>query len=195
MAQVNIELSHDFNDFELNIHKKCDELFKDFEKKWESILIRFEGQFLNNGYIIADPQGIEISTSSFSIFDGGEPNFDRAVCKFLENSKEWAGDTFETGQEGYPDEFYYDLYELLTFYVHLASPFNKENRIGYDDPVPNEVSESIKKDLEDKFEIPLFCGNANVVGYEGYYSLSVSLRTDGLSIRSDFYEEQEDEDW
>jgi len=69
MAQVNIELSHDFNDFELNIHKKCDELFKDFEKKWESILIRFEGQFLNNGYIIADPQGIEISTSSFSIFD------------------------------------------------------------------------------------------------------------------------------
>jgi len=189
MAQVNIELSHDTNYFELNIHKKCDELFKDFKKKWESILIRFEGQFLNNGYIIADPQGIEISTSSLS-------DFDRAVCKFLENSKEWVGDEFYTGQEGYPDEFYYDLYELLTFYMRISSPFNKKNRIGYDDPVPNEVSESIKKDLEDKFEIALFCGNANVVGYGGYYSFSVSLRTDGLSIRSNFYENEEnDEDW
>ena len=38
MAQVNIELSHDSNFFELNIHKKCDELFKDFEKKWENII-------------------------------------------------------------------------------------------------------------------------------------------------------------
>ena len=27
MAQVNIELSHDCNFFQLNIHKKCDELF------------------------------------------------------------------------------------------------------------------------------------------------------------------------
>ena len=32
MAQVNIELSHDTNCFELNAHKKCDELFNDFEK-------------------------------------------------------------------------------------------------------------------------------------------------------------------
>ena len=33
MAQVNIELSHDCNMFELKIHKKCDELYKDFEKR------------------------------------------------------------------------------------------------------------------------------------------------------------------
>ena len=200
MAQVNIELSHDCNFFQLNIHKKCDELFKDFEKKWENILIGFEGQFLNDGYIIANPTGIEISTSSFPTVDDGKPNFDRAVCKFLENSKEWTGDSFGTGQKGYPDEFYYDLYELLTFYDHLAlpgwqAPGNKEKRIGYDDPIPNEVFESIKKDLEDKFEISFFCGNANVVGYEGYYSISVNLRTDGLSISSDFYEDSDNEDW
>ena len=87
MAQVNIELSHDTNDFELGIHKKCDELFNEFEKKWKSILDRFEGRFLNNGYIIADPDGIEVSTSSFPTIDDGTPNFDRAVCKFFENSK------------------------------------------------------------------------------------------------------------
>tara|TARA_B100000965_G_scaffold48958_1_gene35939 strand:- start:2641 stop:3213 length:573 start_codon:yes stop_codon:yes gene_type:complete len=190
MAQVNIELSHDCNMFELKIHKKCDELYKDFEKKWENILIGFEGQFLNNGYIIADYDGIEISTSSFPTVDDGKPNFDRAVCKFLENSKEWTGDSFGTGQKGYPDEFYHDLYELLTFYYHLS-------RLGYDDSISNEIIEAIKKDLEDKSEISFFCGNAVVVGYGGYYSLSVSLRTDGLSIHSDFYDDEEDEyeDW
>jgi hypothetical protein len=191
MAQVNIELSHDSNDFELGIHKKCDELFEEFEKKWKSILERFEGQFLNNGYVIADPNGIEVSTSSFPTVDDGTPNFDRAVCKFFENSKEWTGDAFGTGQEGYPDEFYNDLYELCTFYSNIHY---SKNKLGYDDPIPTEISELIKKEIEDKCELDFFCGNANVIGYEGYYSLMVSLRPDGLSISSELYEEQEDEE-
>ena len=163
-------------------------MYEHFSKKWKNILDLFEGRFLSNGYIIADSDGIEVSTSSFPNIDDGVPNFDRAVCKFLENSKEWVGDTFGTGQEGYPDEFYNDLYELIVYYYNLSG-------LEYDDRIPTKILNTIEEEINDKEESGFFCGNANVLGDEGYYSLSVSLRPDGLSITSDYYEEQEDEDW
>lgn len=199
MGQISIELTHDSNDFKLNIHSFIDEQYSIFENKWKEILERFEGKFLNNGYIIADPYGVNIDTSNFSRLDDGKPNFDRAVCMFLENFIETrgSGNDWSIGQNGFPDEFYFDLYRLLSYSNEI-----RDLGLEYNDDVPEEIhskiSDKLSKDEEwHKNEYwGFFCGNLEVSGDNGNYSLSIELTPYGLIISSDYYEgEESDDEW
>ncbi len=194
MGQVSIELTHDQNDFELNRHFFVDELYTSFESKWVEIINKFEGKFLNEGYIIAPPNGVSVDTSSFSTLDDGKPNFDRAVCMFLERVVD-GGFDFSTGQEGFPEEFYYDLYRLLSYYYEL----NDLN--DYNQPVSDEIHKKINDQLEKDLEYHnnewwgFFCGNATVNGENGYYSLGINFTPKGFILSNDYYEEDSDEYW
>ena len=85
MANVIIELTHDSNEFELKKHTYTDELYSTFEQKWSNIINKFEGKFLNDGYIIAPPDGVNIDTSSFSTLDDDQPNLtDQSVSFWVE---------------------------------------------------------------------------------------------------------------
>lgn len=193
MANVSIELTHDSNEFELNKHTYTDELYSTFEQKWSNIINKFEGKFLNDGYIIAPPDGVNIDTSSFSTLDDDQPNFDRSVCKFLGRIVN-GGFDFSTGQEGFPEEFYYDLYRILLYYGELIN-------YGYNDPVPDDIHKKIDSELNKDLKTHIdgwwgfFCGNANVIGEEGYYSLTINFTPKGFSVSNDFYEEDSDDIW
>ena len=76
---------------------------------------------------------------------------------------------------------------MIIYYYNLSG-------LKYDDPIPTKILDSIKEELNNKYESGFFYGNANVIGDEGNYSFSVSLRPDGLSISSEYYD-QEDENW
>ena len=199
MGQISIELTHDSNDFKLNVHSFIDKQYSFFENKWKEILERFEGKFLNNGYVIADPYGVNIDTSNFSRLDDGKANFDRAVCMFLENFIEirGSGNDWSIGQNGFPDEFYFDLYRLLSYSNEI-----RDLGLEYNDDVPEEIhskiSDKLSKDEEwHKNEYwGFFCGNLEVSGDNGNYSLSIQLTPYGLIISSDYYEgEDSDDDW
>ncbi len=84
----------------------------------------------------------------------------------------------------------------MTTYYYYVEDHIKQNQIGYDDPLPQEISESVEKELSNKKGIDFFCGNATVSGDSGYYDLAVGLTPDGLEIYTTFYEEDEDgQDW
>lgn len=192
MANLNISLSHDCNQLKLGVNKYFDELYGEFENKWESVLSLFEGKFLINNHIIADPSGVEIYTSNFSTLDDNKPNYDRAVCRFLaavnsDNEVEWG-----TGQEPFPEDFYKDLYNILAIYDEFTT-FN----LSFEDSIPLELSEKINViNLESKEEgsVGFLCGQVDVNGDDGYYSLSVELNREGVVLNSDYYESADDDD-
>jgi hypothetical protein len=189
MANVNIELTHDSNAFNPDLHEKLKQLYSEFEKKWEDIIILFEGKFLNNGYIIADPSGINVSSSSFPTLDDGKPNYDRAVCRFLENIVEWDGEEFGTGQKGFPNDFYKDLYIILTYYEVI-----RDNKLEINAKFTDSHKAEVDKMVSEEEEVVFFCFNTTVDGQDRYYSGNYALKPNGLKVISEFYEEDEDED-
>ena len=193
MANLTISLSHDYNQLILGSNKHFDKLYNEFENKWVSILSLFEDKFLINNHVIADSSGVEIYTSNFPTLDDNKPNYDRAVCRFLaavnpENEEVAWG----TGQEPFPEGFYTDLYNILAIYDELTT-FN----LSFEDSFPPELSEKINLiNSESKEEgcVGFLCGQVDINGDEGYYSLSVELNREGVVLNSDYYESA-DEDY
>ena len=194
MANLTISLSHDCNELILGSNKHFDNLFNEFENKWVSILSLFEDKFLINNHVIADSSGVEIYTSNFPTLDDNKPNYDRAVCRFLaafnpENEEVGWG----TGQEPFPEDFYTDLYNILAIYDELTT-FN----LSFEDSFPPELSEKINLiNSEPKEEgcVGFLCGQVDINGDEGYYSLSVELNREGVVLNSDYYESADEDYW
>lgn len=206
MAQLTISLTHDCNHFELGAYKNVDNLYSLFEKRWKDILDLFEGKFLNNGYVIANPSGIFVDTSSFPNLDDGKPNYDRAVCRFLagDDGKNYA--TYNnmggwgTGQEGFPEEFYNDLYVITSIYDAMgysrsaADTSAKEAKAKIEiEAIKNPTPED-KKIQESEHNFGFFCGDVTVDGDDGYYAINVNLTRKGVTLFSRYYEGSDD-DW
>jgi len=210
MAQLTISLTHDCNYLKLGVYKNVDNLYSLFEKRWKDILDLFEGKFLNNGYVIANPSGIFVDTSSFPNLDDGKPNYDRAVCRFLagDDGKNYECDDYQgndtvgwgTGQEGFPKEFYNDLYVITSIYDAMdysrsdADASAKEAKAKIEiEAIKNPTPED-KKIQESEHGFGFFCGDITVDGDDGYYAINVNLTRKGVTLFSRYYEEGED-DW
>ena len=193
MANLTISLSHDCNELILGSNKHFDKLYNEFENKWVSILSLFEDKFLINNHVISDSSGVEIYTSNFPTLDDNKPNYDRAVCRFLaafnpENEEVGWG----TGQEPFLEDFYTDLYNILAIYDELIT-----YKLSFEDSFPPELIEKINLiNSKSKEEgcVGFLCGQVDINGYEGYYSLSVELNRGGVVLYSDYYESA-DEDY
>ena len=200
MAQLTISLTHNCNYLKLGVYKNVDNLYSLFEKRWKDILDLFEGKFLNNGYVIANPSGIFVETSSFPNLDDGKPNYDRAVCRFLEADKGENEIDWSTGQEGFPEEFYNDLYVITSIYDAMdysrsaADASAKEAKAKTEiEAIKNPTPED-KKIQESEHGFGFFCGDITVDGDDGYYAINVNLTRKGVTLFSRYYEEGED-DW
>ena len=210
MAQLTISLTHDCNYLKLGVYKNVDNLYSLFEKRWKDILDLFEGKFLNNGYVIANPSGIFVDTSSFPNLDDGKPNYDRAVCRFLagDDGKNYECDDYQgndtvgwgTGQEGFPKEFYNDLYVITSIYDAMDYSRSDADASAKEAKAKNEI-EAIKnptpedkKIQESEHGFGFFCGDITVDGDDGYYAINVNLTRKGVTLFSRYYEEGED-DW
>ena len=203
MAQLFIELSKEDSELKLKAHKKIDQLYDEFIEKWDNIIAKFDGKFINEGCIISDDYGITVNTGEFSNKDDGEPNFDRAVCMFLENVVEFrgTGNDWSIGQDGFPDEFYFDLYKLHSYSMEIT-----DLGLSYDEQYPSEIdiniNDRLSKDVEwhikNPMQSPIGCDFFNgkvTIDSSGYYTLYVKLTPYGLILSSDFYEAENDEDY
>lgn len=194
MANLTISLSHDCNELILGSNKHFDNLFNEFENKWVSILSLFEDKFLINNHVIADSSGVEIYTSNFSTLDDGKPNYDRAICRFLSaHNPESETVGWGTGQDAFPEGFYTDLYNILAIYDELATC-----NLSFEDSFPPELNEKINLiNSEPKEEgcVGFLCGQVDINGDDGYYSLSVELNREGVVLNSDYYESADEDYW
>ena len=104
------------------------------------------------------------------------------------------------GQDGFPDEFYFDLYKL-----HLYSMEITDLGLSYDEQYPSEIDSNINdclsKDVEWHIKNPMqsrigcdFFNGKVIIDSSGYYTLYVKLTPYGLILSSDFYEAENDED-
>lgn len=121
MGYCNVEIENAC-DLDLSDEKRIQ-----FEKKYSEIVELFEGELFvkdNAGktHLILD-KSFEFSTRDFSTLDDGLPNKSRAIARFFGRVIETEGDCdFSFGQNGFPSEFYTDLFNLLddwcdTFYT------------------------------------------------------------------------------
>ena len=70
--------------------------------------------------------------------------------------------------------------------------------LSFEDSFPAELNEKIDLiNSESKEEgcVGFLCGQVDVNGDEGYYSLSVDLNREGVVLNSDYYESAEEDYW
>lgn len=174
MAGVNLTLSFEENEINPENNSQFPGFLQKFQNKHQEILDQFEGKFFSDGYILVSGSDYQFDVSTRS-----QNQFEKAVCKFLSNIDEVVGieayQMYGLGHEPYPQEFYKDLFELMSLGRTMeGKEFNLD-------------------EFQD-MEYSILIAESYVDNVAGQYSGSYILKFDGtLKAQFDLYEE--DSDW